>query len=149
MPKFEREIEIDAPIEKVWETLIKPEYWPQWLPGIGDVTNAATGAEGVTFDFNGATGSGKGTITKFEPMKKLEILTQVGKDKDLHKFELKPTGGFLGMKADECKVEYELDTLAGGGILGNFISGGNPADAMKVKKTMHLFRKLVESLNAG
>ncbi|HNR02260.1 MAG TPA: SRPBCC family protein [Anaerolineaceae bacterium] len=146
MPKFEREIEIDAPIEKVWEALIKPEYWPQWLPGIGTVTNAVTTAEGVTFDFNGTIGSGQGTITKFEPMRKLEILTQVDKDKDLHKFELKATGGLFGLKADECKVEYELDTLAGGGILGNFVSGGNPADAIRVKKTMHLFRKLVESL---
>ena len=146
MPKFEREIEIDAPIEKVWATLINPQYWPEWLPGIGSVTNAATSGEGVSFDFSGTTGSGKGTITKFEPMKKLEILTQVDKDKDLHKFELKATGGFLGMKADETEVEYELDTLAGGGILGNFVAGGNPADAMRVKKTLHLFRKLVESL---
>ena len=146
MPKFEREIEIDAPVEKVWEVLIKTEDWPKWLPGIGSVTNAASSSAGVTFEYTGPTGAGTGVITKFEPLKKLEIMTQVGNDKDLHSFELKPTGGFLGMKADECKIEYELDTLAGGGIVGNFITGGNPADALRVKKTLHTFRKLVESL---
>ncbi len=51
----------------------------------------------------------------------------------------------LGLKEDECKVEYTLDTLMGGGILGNFIAGGNPVDAMKVKKATNLLRKLVES----
>ncbi len=146
MPKFEREIEIDAPIEKVWETLINPAYWPQWFPGIDSISNAAQGPEGPTFEYTNESGTGKGTIVKSEPMKKLEILTQMGNDKDRHTFELKATGGFMGLKADECEVEYELDTLMGGGILGNFIAGGNPKDAMRVKKAMMLFRKLVESL---
>jgi len=26
MPKFEREVEIDVPIEKVWQVLIDPQY---------------------------------------------------------------------------------------------------------------------------
>jgi hypothetical protein len=39
-----------------------------------------------------------------------------------------------------------MDPLVGGGILGNFIVGGNPKDTLKVKKAMHLLRKLVESL---
>ena len=56
------------------------------------------------------------------------------------------TGGFLGLAADECKVEYTLDTLMGGGILSNFVAGGNPRDAMRVKKAVHSLRKLVESL---
>jgi hypothetical protein len=34
----------------------------------------------------------------------------------------------------------------GGGILGNFIAGGNPKDALRVKKAMNMLRKLVESL---
>ena len=94
------------------------------------------------------TGSGQGTVVKMEPMKRLEILTQVDKDKDLHVFELRPSGGFFGLNADECKVTYTLDTLAGGGMLGNFISGGNPADALRVKKATHLLRKLVESMES-
>lgn len=137
MPKFEREIEIDAPIEKVWEVMTNPNFWPQWFPGIESVTNAAQ-TEGPSFEFTNEKGSGRGVIVKMEPLRKLEIITQIGSDKDKHEFELKPSGGFFGLKADECKVEYELDTLMGGGILGNFVAGGNPIDAMKVKEN-HAF----------
>ena len=65
---------------------------------------------------------------------------------DSHVFELKPSGGFLGMKADECKVTYTLDTLMGGGILTNFVVGGNPGDTRRVVKAMNQLRKLVEGL---
>ena len=121
MAKFEREVEIDAPVEAVWEVLINPKYWPQWFPGVV-------------------------SISKYIPMKELEIVTQVGNDKDGHHFKLKPVGKFLGLGEDECKVEYTMDTLSGGGILGRFITGGNPKDAIEVKKTVHKLRKLVESL---
>ena len=148
MPKFEREVEVDAPVEKVWQVMVDPNHWQEWLPGIGSISNVRSTPEGPTFDFTNETGSGQGTVVKMEPMKRLEILTQVDKDKDLHVFELRPSGGFFGLNADECKVTYTLDTLAGGGILGNFISGGNPADALRVKKATHLLRKLVESMES-
>lgn len=148
MPKFEREIEIDAPVEKVWEVMTNPELWPQWFPGIDAITGASQSEEGPTFDYTNEKGTGRGVIVKMEPMKKLEIITDMGKDKDKHEFELKASGGFFGLNADECKIEYELDTLIGGGILGNFVAGGNPADAIKVKKTLHSLRKLVEGMQS-
>ena len=33
----------------------------------------------------------------------------------------------------------------GGGILGNFIAGGNPRDALRVKKAMHMLRRYIEA----
>ena len=146
MPKFEREVEIDAPVEKVWDILINPNYWHQWFPGVDSLAKATTIREGGSFEWTSEGKTGRGTIEKMEPMKYLEITTQMGDDKDAHVFKLKSSGGFLGMKADECKVEYTLDTLMGGGLLGNFMAGGNPKDAMRVKKSMHLLRKLIESL---
>lgn len=146
MPKFEREIEIDAPVEKVWEVMTNPATWPQWFPGVDAVEAAPALAEGASVTFTSERGTGRAVFSKVEPLKRLEIRTQVGDDKDKHEFELKASGGFLGLSADECEVEYELDTLAGGGILGNFIAGSNPKDALRVKKTLHLLRKLVESL---
>jgi len=145
MPKFEREVEIDAPVEKVWEVMVNPNFWSQWLPGIDSITNATQTEEGPSFEYTNEAGSGHGTVVKMEPNKRLEIITQTGKDKDKHAFELKASGGFLGLSADECKVNYTLDTLMGGGILGNFVAGGNPKDAIRVKKAMMLLRKLVES----
>lgn len=146
MPKFESKMEIDAPVEKVWEVMINPTHWPEWFPGFDSVTNVTSVAKGGTFDWVNEGRTGKGTIRALEPMKRLDILTQMGDDQDAHVFELRQSGGFLGLKADECQVDYTLDTLMGGGILGEFIAGGNPKDALRVQKAMHLFRKLVESL---
>lgn len=146
MPKFEREVEIDAPVEKVWEAITNPRYWPQWLPGIEAVSDVTSSDEGGRFEWTGGERSGYAKIVKADPQKQLEILTVSGDDKDSHVFKLRPSGGFLGLSADECKVKYILDTLTGGGILGNFIAGGNPVDALKVKNTTNKLRKLVESL---
>ena len=146
MPKFERDVEIDAPVEKVWKVMTDPNHWPQWFPGVDGVSNVTSINTGGTFDWMSDGRTGHGAIVKMEPMKHLEIMTQVGDDKDSHVFVLSPSGGFLGMKADECKVAYTLDTLMGGGILSNFVAGGNPRDTMRVNKAMNMLRKLVESL---
>jgi uncharacterized protein YndB with AHSA1/START domain len=146
MPKFESKTEIDAPINKVWEVMTNPAYWPDWFPGIDAVSNITAIEKGGTFNWTDDGRTGKGIIREFEQMKRIEIRTQIGEDQDSHIFELRPSGGFLGLNADECQVEYTLDTLMGGGILGEFIAGGNPRDAMRVKKALHLLRRLVESV---
>ncbi len=146
MPKFEREVEINAPVEKVWQVITDPNHWPEWFPGVDSVSTATPVSAGGTFDYTTDGKTGHGKIVKMEPLKRLEITTQIGDDQDAHVFELQSSGGFFGMNADECKVSYTLDTLMGGGILGDFIAGGNPKDALAVKNTTNLLRKLVESL---
>lgn len=146
MPKFEREVEIDAPVEKVWEALTNPQTYPNWFPGMDSVSNETTLNEGSRFEWTGKGRPGRAVVVKMEPMKRLEIKTQVGDDQDLHVFTLRPSGGFFGTNADECKVQYTLDTLMGGGILANFVAGGNPMDTMRVTKAMNLLRKMIESV---
>lgn len=146
MPRFEREVEIDATVERVWEVMTDPDQWPQWFPGVDGVSNVTSISKDGRFEWIKEDQTGRGLIVEMEPMKRLEIITQMGDDKDSHVFKLRPSGGFLGLGADECKVEYTLDTLMGGGILGSFLAGGNPKDALQVKKVMHNLRKLVESL---
>jgi uncharacterized protein YndB with AHSA1/START domain len=148
MPKFERKVDIDATVETVWGVLTDPSHWAEWFPGIDGVSNVALIREGGSVEYTHEDQTGHATIVKAEPTKRLEVLTQVGEDKDKHVFTLRASGGFLGMGADECTVAYTLDTLVGGGILGNFVSGGNPRDAIRVKKAMHNLRRLVESLKA-
>lgn len=145
MPIFEREVEINAPVDKVWQVLTNPDHWSQWFPGIEGVSNVTSVSEGGSFDWTDQGRTGHGTIVKMEPMKRLEILTQMGSDKDSHVFKLQPSGGFFGMGADESKIEYTLDTLMGGGILGSFIAGGNPQDMLRVKNAMNMLRKVVEN----
>jgi uncharacterized protein YndB with AHSA1/START domain len=146
MPKFQREVEINAPVEKVWDVITNPTYWPQWFPGIDSVTSAGSIQEGSSVEWTSDGKTGHAKVVKMEPLKRLEIRTLLGNDEDAHVFDLHPSGGFFGLNADECKVEYTLDTLMGGGILGNFIAGGNPKDALRVKNATNMLRKLVESL---
>jgi uncharacterized protein YndB with AHSA1/START domain len=145
MPKFEREVEIDAPVEQVWDVLTDPNQWQFWFPGIENVSKITSVMEGGSFEWTDEGKSGVGTVVKMEPNRRLEIMTQLGDDKDKHEFTLKASGGFLGLAKDECKITYELDTMMGGGIISNFIAGGNPKDALRVKKAIHAFRRLVES----
>ena len=145
MPIFEREVEINAPVEKVWAVMIDPNRWPEWFPGVQSVSNVSSTGQGGTFDWTDAGKTGHGTIVSMEPMKHLEIMTQMGNDKDSHVFHLQPGGGFLGLNAGECKVQYSLDTLMGGGILANFIAGGNPGDVLRVKNSLDQFKRLIET----
>ena len=46
---------------------------------------------------------------------------------------------------DEVKIEYKLDTLSGGGIIGKFINNGNPRDMLRVKNATNALRRLVEA----
>ena len=144
MPKIERDVEIDAPIETVWEVMTNPAHWPQWFPGVESISRVTAIREGAQLEWAKEGQTGHATIERMEPPKRLEITTQLGDDKDAHVFRLRSSGGFLGLGADECKVEYTLDTLMGGGILGSFLAGGNPKDAMRVKKAMHNLRRVVE-----
>jgi uncharacterized protein YndB with AHSA1/START domain len=145
MPKFVREVVIAAPVEAVWNALIDPNHWSQWFPGVDGVSNATSTGVGRTFEWTAESRMGNGTVVKEEPMKRLEIATQMGNDKDEHVFVLQPSGGFLGLGANKCKVTYTLDTLMGGGILSNFLAGGNPKDVLRVKNAMDHLKKLVES----
>ena len=146
MPKFEREVEIDAPVEKVWDVLTNPKTWPQWFPGIKEVSNIGAISKNNQFDWKDEERTGQGKIVKLEPERRLEIETQMGDDRDLHVFILKPSGGILGLAKDETKITYVLDTLMGGGILSNFVAGGNPKDTLRVKKAVHALRRTVESI---
>jgi uncharacterized protein YndB with AHSA1/START domain len=143
MPKFERDVVINAPVEKVWQGLTDPNHWSQWFPGVESVANVTGVAVGATFEWTTAGQTGQGLIEKMEPNRLLEIHTQLGNDKDSHLFVLSQAGGFLGMGANDCKVAYTLDTLMGGGIFGNFLAGGNPKDMLAVKGTTDRLKKMI------
>jgi uncharacterized protein YndB with AHSA1/START domain len=146
MPKFVREVVIGAPTEKVWKAITDPNQWSQWFPGVDGVSNLTSMAVGGTFDWVSEGRTGQGIIEEMEPMKRLKITTQLGNDKDSHVFNLQPAGGFLGLGGNKSKLAYTLDTLMGGGIISNFLAGGNPKDMLRVKNVMNQLKKLIESL---
>lgn len=53
------EIEIGAPIERVWEVLTAVEHWPAWNPDVKSVSVASPIMAGSTFRWK----AGPGTIT--------------------------------------------------------------------------------------
>jgi uncharacterized protein YndB with AHSA1/START domain len=53
------ELEIDAPIERVWAVLTEIEQWPAWNPDVKSVSLDGPFAEGTTFRWK----AGPGTIT--------------------------------------------------------------------------------------
>ena len=52
MPKYEREVEIDAPVEKVCSVLTNTAYWTKWFPGMGSVSNFRAMNEQCQFDWS-------------------------------------------------------------------------------------------------
>ncbi len=145
MPKFEREIEIGVPVEKVWEVMTNPAQWPAWFSGIEAVSNVSAVEANGTFEWQSGGQTGHGTIVSVKPMQRLEILTQMRNDKDSHLFELEAKHGLLGVGgSDECLVKYTFDTMMAGGILANFVAGGNPKDTLRVKTALDQLKKLIE-----
>jgi uncharacterized protein YndB with AHSA1/START domain len=145
MSKFEREVEIDTPAANAWVVLTDANQWPKWFPYMDSVSNVVPLHEGAVISWENDGKIGTATVTKLVPEKELVILTEMDGDKDSHSFNLRPSGGFFGMAADEAKVEYHLDTMTGGGILGRFITGGNPRDMLRVKNATNALRRLIEA----
>lgn len=144
MPEFEREVEVDVPVETLWQFLIDTSKWPQWFPGIQSVSNLTGMQVNGTFEWTDGQRSGTSTITQFVPNDRLMIVTKMGNDQDSHLFRVGAKHGLLGMGGHGSWINYVLDTMTGGGILADMIAGGNPKDALRVKGTLDHFKALVE-----
>ena len=145
MSKFEREVEIDTPVSQAWAVLTDASQWDKWFPYMESVSNVVPLHEGAVINWEKDGKIGTVTVTKMVPEKELVLLTEIDGDKDSHSFKLRPSGGFFGMAEDEAKVEYHLDTMTKGGILGRFITSGNPRDMMRVKNATNALRRLIEA----
>ena len=145
MPEFRREVEIDVPVETIWQILTNPDTWPHWFPAVDSVSNVRGRGMGMAFDWMDDHEQGSGEIIRYDENERMDVRTQVGDDADLHMFEVKPDRGFLGLgKSDGCEVTYTLDTLVGGGFIGRFIAGGNPLDSRRVKSAMDRLKRYAE-----
>ena len=144
MPKFERSMSVEAPIENVWAVVSDPSRWSQWLEGIGPVTGGAL-QSGATYQWQAEKDSGTVTVEDVEPNHRLTLLTQVGNDQDRHTITLRPhRGGLFGLGgAHGTDIEYEFDTLMRRGPIGEFLAGGNPVDQLRVKHTLDKLQALV------
>jgi hypothetical protein len=140
--KFDQHVDIDAPADTVWATIIDPSTWPQWLPDGEQVTNVSSVAPGGTFQLQGG-GSGSITLVD-ETTYRLKIVTQTGAVPETHTFDVDRSGGFLGLGGNDARLKYTLEYDPPGGFLSDFAVGGNPKDMLKLKHTLEKVKGLAE-----
>jgi carbon monoxide dehydrogenase subunit G len=142
MPRFEQSIKIDAPMDKVWAMFLDPGTWGSWFPGVDTVTGMASVSEGATFQWQEKDETGSGTVVAVDDKRGLiKVVTNDAGKQVTHTFDL-DRAGFLGF-GNDTKVTYirEFDS---GGLIGEFISGGNPADALSVKRTLEKIKRVAQ-----
>lgn len=145
MTKFEQHVDINAPVETVWSVLANPNQWPLWFPGVEGVTNLTGVDTGATFQWQSGGETNVGSITRVDPNQRLEVTNQHGSHQATHIFQLAHHGGLFGMGGSGTRLDYTFEYQVPGGIVGDFIAGGNPIDTLKVKHTLDKVKQLAES----
>jgi uncharacterized membrane protein len=147
--KFAQHVDIDAPPEQVWALLCDTSKWPLWIEQLEKVGGIAEVQRGTTFEWRDGDDHGTGVVTTLDPgAMVLGLEIRVGDDQRTHTFDIDRSGGFLGFGANDSRVRYTYEYDPPGGILGDFVAGGNPADSLRVKNTLQRFKQLAESLKA-
>jgi carbon monoxide dehydrogenase subunit G len=141
--KFDQRIEIDAPAERVWAIITDPTTWPQWFPEIDEVTEVGAVEAGGDFRWRHGDDTGMGSIADVDATaNRLKIVTQKGNSPTTHTFDVDRAGGMLGRGGNDARLRYTLEYDPPGGMLGDFIAGGNPMDTLKVKQALEKVRNL-------
>jgi uncharacterized protein YndB with AHSA1/START domain len=146
--KFSQHVDIDAPPDTVWSLLSDVGKWPLWFPQMEQVTGLSGLQAGVNFQWRHGDESGTASILSVdEASDTIVVETRVGDDQHTHTFDVDRKGGFLGLGGNDSRVRYTLEYDPPGGMIGDFVAGGNPADALRVKGTLQKIRELAESMS--
>jgi uncharacterized protein YndB with AHSA1/START domain len=150
MPKFEREVDIDAPVGVVWSIMSDASRWPQWFWATDSITGLTGVAPGGTFSWVNGDDSGTGTIANVVPNEMIHVITQWENNQADHYFHVKAdSGGLFGRNANKSWFTYTMEYGSAGGFLGNIVTGGNPLDLRRVKETTDKMKDLAERQSGG
>jgi uncharacterized protein YndB with AHSA1/START domain len=150
MPKFEREVDIDAPVGVVWSIVSNADQWPLWFWATDSITGLTSVANGGTFSWVNGEDSGTGTIVNVTPEERLDVVTRWENNEAQHTFEVKADpGGLFGRNANKSWFTYTMEYGSAGGFLGNIVTGGNPLDMRRVKETTDKIKDLAERQSGG
>lgn len=145
--KFEQHVDIDAPPDSVWALIREPAKWPLWIEQLEQVSGLTEAQQGATFQWRHGEQSGSGAVLAVDAARLiLKLETRLGDDQRTHTFDIDKSGGFLGIGGNDSRVRYAYEYDPPGGVLGDFVAGGNPADSMRVKHTLGKLKQLAESL---
>lgn len=145
MASFEQHVTIDAPMDRVWAMMTNPATWDQWFPGVDHISNLTAVEEGATFQWQDGNDTGSASIVEVDHGRGLikVVTTEDGKQTS-HVFDLDRAGGFFGLGGNDTRLSYRREYAATGGFLGEFIAGGNPADALQVKRAVEKIKNLAQ-----
>lgn len=110
MPRVERNITINAPVNKVFDYIADPKLTPEWLPGMVEVKDIKQTEKGVgsthnwVYKMSGMSFEGKNITDEFTPNKKIVIRSE-GRIKTLWNWNFEPHNN--GTKID-LSVEYTI-----------------------------------------
>jgi uncharacterized protein YndB with AHSA1/START domain len=145
MPRFEQDIKVDAPVDKVWTMLMNPGSWGLWFPNADSVSGLASVSPGASFTFRQGNDEGSAQIVEVDEGRGLiKIVTMDDGKQVSHTIDLDRAGGFLGMGGNDTRVIYTREFDAPGGFMGEFVSGGNPADTLAVKGVLERIKRAIE-----
>jgi hypothetical protein len=145
MVKFEQQIKIDAPVDTVWSILKNPNTWPLWFTEIGQITNLSAVENGGTFQYKSGDDMAAGSIAHVDEERGIiKVVVQEGSVPATHTFDVDRRGGLFGFGGNDSRLTYTMEYDPPGGMIGDFIAGGNPADLLKLKKTLERVRDLAE-----
>jgi uncharacterized protein YndB with AHSA1/START domain len=146
MARFEQRVTIDAPVDRVWGIVTNPQTWEQWFPDVDQLTGLSAVEASVTFQWRHGDETGSGSITAVDADRGLiKVVTTDGGGPVTHIFDLDRAGGMFGLGGSETRLTYQREFDPPGGLLGEFIAGGNPADLLKVKQVLNKVKHLAES----
>ena len=148
--KFAQHVDIDAPPDLVWSLLTDPQKWPLWFEGMEGLSGLTTVSKGASFSWRkgGDTGTGM-VLTHDEGKQIIGFAMREGDSERTHTFDVDRSGGFLGIGANDSRLRYTLEYDPPGGFLGDFVAGGNPADMLHVRNTLHKIRDLAQRMAKG
>lgn len=148
--KFAQHVDIDAPPNVVWAILADAEKWPLWFEGMQQVTGLSAPQSGANFSWQKGGEQGTGTVLAMDEGKMIIALaTREGDAEHSHTFDVDRSGGFFGVGANDSRLRYTLEYDPPGGMFGDFVAGGNPADMLYVKGTLHKIKDLAERMAKG
>ena len=142
MARFDQSVDINAPVDTVWSILTNPGQWPLWFPDVQGVSGLSVVQAGATFQWQGGGHTGTGSVVRVEPQHILIVVTEMEGHQATHTFEVNRQGGLFG--GNGARLRYVLEFKVAGGMIGEFVAGGNPADMLKVKNAVAKVHGLAE-----
>lgn len=148
--KFAQHVDIDAPPDIVWSLLTDSNKWPLWFEGMEQLSGLSGLQKGASFNWKRGNDAGTGAVLNFDEGKQIvAFATREGNDERTHSFDVDRSGGFLGFGSNDSRLRYTLEYDPPGGMLGDFVAGGNPADTLHVRNTLRKIKDLAERMAKG